>query len=113
MIGGTYIGGVASGCSMAFKPYSQCKVVFTSSKKLDEVLEAARKCPLIQFIVVVNHEQSGALQLPIGLVDFEVVLSTPPALRSAPPTIDAANDLLLLPYSSGTTGVPKGQIVNH
>jgi len=106
---------------MAFKPYelarqfndSGSKIVFCSDKKLAEVVEAVKDCPKVQLVVVVRPKNSPKEPLPIGFIDFQTVLETPPCLKQSPPKIDAKNDLLLLPYSSGTTGVPKGTMLTH
>lgn len=125
--GVSIIGGVVSGCSTAFKPFeisrqindSGSKVVFCGEKKLDEVITAIQTCPRVQvlwlyaslplvfqLVIVVGNSNTKATSF--GFIDFKTVLETPPCIRNGPSMIEPANDLLMLPYSSGTTGNPKG-----
>jgi len=69
---------------------------------LDKALEAARRTGVEEVFVL--GEGEGATPF----ADLLAAGDTPPAVE-----IDPANDLVALPYSSGTTGVSKGVMLTH
>ena len=48
-----------------------------------------------------------------GCTPFAAFVSGAPAPEHAAHTVDPANDVVALPYSSGTTGLPKGVMLTH
>jgi acyl-CoA synthetase (AMP-forming)/AMP-acid ligase II len=77
------------------------KSLLTTSELLDKARNAAGQAGLSEVFVVGDAA---------GATSFASLQST-----GAPPTIpiDPANDLVALPYSSGTTGLPKGVMLTH
>ncbi|MBM4439843.1 MAG: 4-coumarate--CoA ligase family protein [Candidatus Rokubacteria bacterium] len=82
---------------------SKAKLLITVPPFLDKAKEAAAMAGGIEDIYVF-----GAAE---GARPFSELLQAPPA----PPkvTIDPKNDVVVLPYSSGTTGLPKGVMLTH
>jgi acetyl-CoA synthetase len=82
------------------------------SAMLPQLEEALAQAPSVEFVAVVNN--LGTLsdaRFPDGrLVSWDELLSGDPD-----PVIEptAANDVLLLAYTSGTTGKPKGAVHTH
>ncbi|KAI6194326.1 4-coumarate--CoA ligase 3 [Aphelenchoides besseyi] len=93
---------------------SKSTVIFTLDTSLERVLKAVKRAPLVQTIVVIreNKKTLTTSELPFGVVSFEQVLATEPDFHRPKIQFDITKDLLLLPYSSGTTGSPKGLFIN-
>jgi len=77
---------------------SCAKVMFTLGPLKPVVQAAQAECPKLEHV----HELEG-------IWDFAKDAKGDPE----PVTIDPMNDLAVLPYSSGTTGLPKGVMLTH
>ncbi len=81
---------------------SNAKILITVSPFLDRAKAAADKQPVDEIIVMDGAEGHVSLR--------DLLASKAPSPKVQ---IDAANDLVTLPYSSGTTGLPKGVMLTH
>jgi acyl-CoA synthetase (AMP-forming)/AMP-acid ligase II len=81
---------------------ARAKYLVTIPQLLDQALEATRQAPVKE--VFVFGEAAGATPFA-ALMDGDGAV---PAVA-----IDPRKDLVALPYSSGTTGLPKGVMLTH
>jgi len=86
---------------------SNAKALFTHSSILDKVGETKKLYPNIDATVVVNGSSKDG---DLSWEDF-VNISSDPLPEQVP--IDLKADVALLPFSSGTTGVPKGVMLSQ
>uniref|UniRef100_A0A914M428 AMP-dependent synthetase/ligase domain-containing protein n=1 Tax=Meloidogyne incognita TaxID=6306 RepID=A0A914M428_MELIC len=100
---------------------SQAKIVFCSETCLDNVIGAVKGAQTVKTIVLVESGHSkkplnqNENQLPFGVIRFGQVLRTEPTIAIEFSLINCRpdKDIILLPFSSGTTGSPKGVIITH
>ncbi|MFL6096655.1 MAG: 4-coumarate--CoA ligase family protein, partial [Blastococcus sp.] len=81
---------------------SGAKILITISLFLDRAKEAAKKSPVDEIVVLDGAEGHANL--------FDLLGADAPSVSV---DIDPASDLVTLPYSSGTTGLPKGVMLTH
>uniref|UniRef100_A0A914QI32 4-coumarate--CoA ligase n=1 Tax=Panagrolaimus davidi TaxID=227884 RepID=A0A914QI32_9BILA len=122
-IGAALRGGGVSGASVLFTDFelerqfidSKSKIVFCADNSLERVIKAAKNCKNIQTIVVIQLSDHSLPypELQFGIIPYTYVISTLPKLTQHSIQVDVHRDIVLLPYSSGTTGSPKGVMINH
>ena len=78
------------------------RILVTVPAFLDKARDAAAKSAIKEIFVFGTAE---------GARPFAELLQAPPSPPSV--TIDPAHDIVALPYSSGTTGLPKGVLLTH
>ncbi|KAI6184539.1 AMP-binding enzyme [Aphelenchoides bicaudatus] len=113
-------GGALSGASYLFTPFelqqqfNDCKstVVFCSTETLKATREAAKSVPSIKTLIVISDSHKSVDLLPNEFL-FDKILETTLPLNSTHLECDPKKHLLLVPYSSGTTGIPKGVLISH
>lgn len=76
-----------------------------------------KNCPRVRTIVIVPVFSRGVppedFDFPFGVIHYSEVIKRVPNVHQRKVDIDVSRDILLLPYSSGTTGSPKGVMLSH
>ncbi|XP_012274155.1 4-coumarate--CoA ligase 1 [Orussus abietinus] len=90
---------------------SDAKGVITSVEIANTVLEAASVLKPIKAPVIVVDDGTGPI--PEGGIPFQDLIEKGKSLPAVPQYPWSPNSLAALPYSSGTTGLPKGVMLSH
>jgi len=73
-------------------------------------MEACKDAPSVRHIIALDGDDDDYL-IPAGMARFSSLVGGPQ--RDDAPTPCAGGDLAMLPFSSGTTGLPKGVRLSH
>ena len=93
---------------------SSSKMLITHARTLDVAMEAASQCDGVEHVVILPDVRADP-DIPEGTVNFESLAT----YESSSPLTESVQDVYehkfpwILPYSSGTTGLPKGVCISH
>ena len=108
-------GGIVSMCNPGFTDEelayqiknSASKIVATLPSVLPTVQKAAERAGIEQIIVLDDTKVRDS-----SLISYHSLVDDTGS-RFSPASVDAKNDIAVLPYSSGTTGLNKGVMLTH
>ena len=108
-------GGVVSTCNPGYTgeelayqiKNSASKIIATVPSVLPTVQKAAERAGIEQIIVLDDKEVRNS-----NLISYRSLVDDTGS-RFSPASVDAKNDIAVLPYSSGTTGLNKGVMLTH
>ncbi|GMR47070.1 hypothetical protein PMAYCL1PPCAC_17265 [Pristionchus mayeri] len=86
---------------------SGCSVILTDERNFEKTRQAANGLPAIKTIIIIGPVSA------IGVFSWRDVIATKALPNRSYPAINVKDDVVFLPYSSGTTGVPKGVMLTH
>ncbi len=86
---------------------SEARVAIVHQEKFPIIDAIRAKLPALKHVIVVGSERPPHT---LGFYDLVRAASAEPP---PPVDLDVAEDLVALPYSSGTTGLPKGVMLTH
>lgn len=91
--------------------HSDSELLIIDHIYLDQLNFILKDLENVKQIVVATHEADSDVELPEGAITFEEFLDVEPC--DIPDLNLKYDDLCALVYTSGTTGLPKGVMLNH
>ena len=89
---------------------SAARILFTSRALEPTWIDAVAGTAVERVVTFDSPGGAGTSRSPVGVIPFDELAGT----RGTPPPVAISpDDVVVLPYSSGTTGMPKGVMLTH